>query len=117
MSSSQNSDTHVVNPEEDSAPSFGSKEKNVDLREISLLGNKQPRAYELNDKEIKIVTISNDIVAKFIENDKGYFVDFRKYYKGYPTKKGIRITASKFIEASEVLRKDIEEVLPAKKKK
>ena len=42
-----------------------------------------------------------------IANNKGVFVDFRKYYKGYPTKKGIRILASKFKEIAQLLDADI----------
>ena len=93
-------------------------EKNViDLRSsitpapTSLLGQKT-RKYDLIDDEIKTFTLDNDLVVKLISNNKGVFVDFRKYYKGYPTKKGIRLIASKFIEVSKMMEPDITQMVP-----
>lgn len=95
--------------------------KEIDLRESVIIPNNtnlfhkpevylgtKRRSYDLEDEEIKKVTLDNDIVVKLIANNKGIFVDVRKYYKGYPTKKGIRIIASKFKELSDILKDDIE---------
>ena len=82
--------------------------KEIDLTtEKKVIGNKTRRTYDLVDDEIKTITLDNDIVVKLIANNKGVFVDFRKYYKGYPTKKGIRILASKFKEIAQLLDADI----------
>ena len=66
--------------------------------------------YDLEDEEMTKITLDNDIVVKLIANNKGIFVDVRKYYKGYPTKKGIRIIASKFTEVSKMLEDDIKKL-------
>jgi hypothetical protein len=90
--------------------------KEVDLRN-DVLNKKtkksvEKRSYDLIDDEIRKITLDGDIVVKLISNNKGVFVDFRKYYKGYPTKKGIRIAATKFKEVFKILNKDISKLIP-----
>ena len=87
--------------------------KVIDLRgETKLLEKKAKRTYDLIDDELKVITLDNDLVVKLIANNKGVFVDFRKYYKGYPTKKGIRILATKFQEVARVMNEDIKTLVP-----
>ena len=87
--------------------------KEIDLREDKKIsGNKTRRTYDLVDNEIKTITLDNDITVKLIANNKGVFVDFRKYYKGYPTKKGIRILASNLKKIWELLVDDIMNQVP-----
>lgn len=89
------------------------EKKEIDLRsDVKLLEKKVKRTYDLVDDELKVITLDNDLVAKLIANNKGVFVDFRKYYKGYPTKKGIRILATKFQEVSRVMNDDINRLIP-----
>lgn len=103
-------------PEEDkkSTTSDDKKKKNeIDLRnEVKMIGNKVSSTYDLVDDEIKTIILDNDITVKLISNNKGVFVDFRKYYKGYPTKKGIRILASKFARVAEIFASDIKTNVP-----
>ena len=87
-------------------PETSMRNTQIDLRSESLLG-KKTKNYDLVDDELKVVTLDNDIVVKLIANNKGIFVDFRKYYKGYPTKKGIRILATKFQSVADLLDEDI----------
>ena len=87
--------------------------KEIDLRtDTKMLEKKVKRTYDLVDDEIKVVTLDNDLVVKLIANNKGVFVDFRKYYKGYPTKKGIRILATKFQEVANIMEQDIKKLVP-----
>ena len=89
------------------------EKKEIDLRtENTMLEKKTKRAYDLVDDELKIVTLDNDLVVKLIANNKGVFIDFRKYYKGYPTKKGIRILASKFQEVANIMEPDVRKLVP-----
>ena len=80
--------------------------------EKKMLEKKTARSYDLVDDELKKITLDNDLVAKLISNNKGLFVDFRKYYKGYPTKKGIRILATKFREVAKIMDPVIKKVVP-----
>lgn len=85
----------------------------IDLRtEKKMSENKTIKKYDLIDEEIKVFKLDNDLVVKLISNNKGVFVDFRKYYKGYPTKKGIRLIASKFLEISKIMEPDIIQIVP-----
>ena len=104
----------TLDEDKKSTTSNGKEKKNeIDLRnDVKMVGNKVKRAYDLVDDEIKTITLDNDIVVKLISNNKGVFVDFRKYYKGYPTKKGIRILASKFARVAEILASDIKANVP-----
>ena len=87
--------------------------KEIDLRsDTKMLEKKVKRTYDLVDDELKVITLDNDLVVKLIANNKGVFVDFRKYYKGYPTKKGIRILATKFQEVARVMNDDINRLVP-----
>lgn len=87
--------------------------KAIDLRsDTKLLEKKTKRTYDLVDDEIKVITLDNDLVVKLIANNKGVFIDFRKYYKGYPTKKGIRILATKFEEVARIMDEDIKRLVP-----
>lgn len=100
-------------PEEDKKPAETIAEKTVvDLRSGNQLLEKKTRKYDLVDDEIKVFTLDNDLVVKLISNNKGVFVDFRKYYKGYPTKKGIRLIASKFLEVAKIMEPDIIQIVP-----
>lgn len=86
----------------------------IDLKDKAFLSKKSKKNnYDLNDKELKVIHISDDVTARLIANDNGYFVDIRKYYKGYPTKKGIRILATKFVTMADILKIDIEELFDA----
>ena len=92
------------------------KKKEIDLRtDTKLLEKKAKKTYDLVDDELKVITLDNDLVVKLIANNKGVFVDFRKYYKGYPTKKGIRILATKFQEVARVMNDDIDKLVPINK--
>jgi len=78
---------------------------------------KEKKPYDIDDTVIREITLAGDIHVRLISNINGYFVDFRKYYKGFPTKKGIRMLASKFVTAAEYLKQDLSELLPKDIKK
>lgn len=89
--------------------------ENSNTREVDLVGSflgKKTKKYALEDKEITKVKLENDIVVKLVSNDKGVFIDVRKYYKGYPTKRGIRFAASKLLGIYKVLKQDILAYVP-----
>lgn len=64
--------------------------------------------YAFDDVIHKKIELEGDIVARLLSNNRGVFVDMRKYYKGYPTKKGIRISAFYFKKLYELLKDEIE---------
>ncbi len=66
--------------------------------------------YDLNDKIIISVQLDKNIKVSLIENEKGQYVDIRKYYNEYPTKKGIRIDAVTFKSVIESLKDDLDKI-------
>jgi len=98
--------------EEEEHMKMEEEQKEIDLRDIKLGTKSAKKTYDLVDDELKVITLDNDLVVKLIANNKGVFVDFRKYYKGYPTKKGIRILATKFQEVARVMNEDINKLVP-----
>ena len=91
-------------------------DKEIDLRGESFLNKKpkrtQEKTYDLVDDELRKITLDGDVVIKLISNSKGIFVDVRKYFKGFPTKKGVRIAALKFKEVYKLLENDIKKLIP-----
>ena len=72
---------------------------------------KKKKEYDIDDTVLRDITLNGDIHVRLISNTNGYFVDLRKYFNGYPTKKGIRILATKFNIAANYLKKDLESLL------
>ena len=73
---------------------------------------KEKKPYDIDDTIIREITLTGDLHVKLISNVNGYFVDIRKHYKGFPTKKGIRILATKFLKAAEYLKADLKSLIP-----
>lgn len=57
------------------------------------------------ETELKRVELADQkgIVVRFIEVEGKTYVDIRKFYKGYPTKKGIRMTLASFKALKDLL--------------
>lgn len=68
---------------------------------------KHKKKYDLDDTVHRDIILSNEIHVRLLSNINGYFVDFRRYFRGYPSQKGIRIAVGKYIQANEYLMKDI----------
>ena len=74
----------------------------------SLVGKK--REYDLNDKNIISVQLPGNIKVALIENEKGKFVDIRKYYNNFPTRRGIRLDAVTFKNVIEEIKDDLNRI-------
>lgn len=59
----------------------------------SQLNKKTP--YPYNDK-ITFETSENDVHLRIIENEKGTYIDFRKFFSGRPSTKGVRLPVESF---------------------
>lgn len=73
------------------------------------------KEYDLDDTTIRDIALAGNIHFQLISNVNGYFIDIRKFFNGYPTKKGIRILASKFATASDLLKADLAALVPPSK--
>lgn len=60
--------------------------------------------YKLEDeKELQKVEIDKNIVLRVIEMGDKKMIDIRRYYKGFPTKKGIRFDYKIFNTLKEII--------------
>lgn len=81
--------------------SEGEKEKK---EKPEFLGKKY--VYKIEDeKELVKVELEKNLVLRIIEFNGKKMIDIRKYYKGYPTKKGVRFDYTIY----ETLKKIIED--------
>ena len=55
------------------------------------------------EREITKIEIEKNIFVRIIQTEKGKFVDFCKFYKGYPTKKNIRIKYDLYVKLNKLL--------------
>lgn len=91
--------------------SLNKKNKNTINLDEEKDKKKVKKEYDIDDTIIRDITLSGDIHVRLLSNTNGYFVDIRKYFNGFPTKKGIRMLATKFSIAANYLKKDLETVL------
>lgn len=75
-------------------------------------GYKRKPVYSLDDNIIKVIRADNDVQFKLLTNNKGVFVDMRRYNRGFPTQKGVRVYASVFSKVAELLKDDINSIIP-----
>ena len=85
-----------------------SKKKVINLDDSK---KKKKKEYDIDDTIIRDITLAGEIHVRLISNTYGYFVDIRKYFKNYPTKRGIRMLATKFSAAADYLKKDLNELV------
>lgn len=60
-----------------------------------MLNSKKQTPYPYNDKVI-METVENDVHFRVISNERGVFVDIRKYFNMKPTQKGVRMPVDSF---------------------
>lgn len=84
------------------------KGKTIDLSQNKIIGKK--KEYDLNDRNICSIQLDKNIKVALIENEKGQYVDIRKYYNDFPTKKGIRIEAHVFKDVVESLKEELNNI-------
>ena len=86
------------------------KKKAINLDDTKK-SKKEKKVYDIDDTIMRDITLAGDIHVQLISNVNGYFIDIRKYFKQYPSKKGIRMLATKFVIAAEMLKDDLKDVV------
>ena len=62
--------------------------------------------YKIEDEtELKKVELDKNIVMRIIDFNGKKLVDLRKYYKGFPTKRGVRFDYDAFETLIEIIKK------------
>ena len=64
--------------------------------------------YKLTDKNICSIQLDGNIKVMLLENEKGVFVDIRRFFNEYPTKKGVRIDVKTFKTVIDSLKSELD---------
>ena len=79
-------------------------ESDDDLEKIKKENNENIFNLSTDDeKELLRINLKKNIVVRILDINDEKFVDFCKFYKGYPTKKNIRIKYKTFIKLKDLL--------------
>lgn len=88
-------------------------------RLVQILNNEQiespktnkSKPYTLNDSIISKKVVGSNLHVKLLKNERGYFVDLRRYDLGRPSKYGVRLSVKNFKIACDYLKEDLEAIL------
>ena len=79
--------------------------KPTEIKTTQFLGKKY--TYKIEDEtELKKVELDKNIVMRIIDFNGKKLVDLRKYYKGFPTKRGVRFDYDVFETLIEIIKKN-----------
>ena len=79
--------------------------KPQDNNQTQFLGKKY--TYKIDDEtELKKIELDKNIVVRILDFNGKKLVDLRKYYKGFPTKRGIRLDYDTFETLIEIIKKN-----------
>ena len=76
----------------------------IQKKEIETIKIPSKFSYKLIDEELKKVELEKNIILRLLKSDGKLYIDLRKYYKNYPTKRGIRIPYEVFMETVKYLQ-------------
>ena len=84
------------------------EEEEAILQPISNINEENPLNIKLNhEKEIIKVEIGKNIFVRIIQTEKKFYIDFCKFYKGYPTKKNIKIEYETYIKLHDIITEEM----------
>lgn len=76
----------------------------IQKKEIETIKIPSKFSYKLIDEELKKIELEKNIILRLLKSDGKLYIDLRKYYKNYPTKRGIRIPYDVFMETVKYLQ-------------
>lgn len=76
----------------------------IPKKEIETIKIPSKFSYKLIDEELKKIELEKNIILRLLKSDGKLYIDLRKYYKNYPTKRGIRIPYEVFMETVKYLQ-------------
>ena len=79
-------------------------EDELDIKKDEIKDNKN--TFNLvadEEKELLRINLKKNIVVRILDINDEKYVDFCKYYKGYPTKKNIRIKYKTYLKIKDIL--------------
>ena len=102
----QNKNNNEIKKEQNKKIEEHMEEEEEELKEEKK--NNNNNSYNLNsENEIELIKVElgKNIVARVLSIDDEKYIDFGKFYKGYPTKKNIRIKYNTYLKLNQILNK------------
>lgn len=59
--------------------------------------------FSIEEKELKKIQVDHNVFLRVLQGADDMYVDIRKYYKGYPTKQGIKFKYCIYNKIKELL--------------
>ena len=63
--------------------------------------------YEVHEKVLLAIAVDKNHIFRIVDEINGRFVDIRKFYKGFPTKNGIRVPLAIYKEVNKLIDEKI----------
>lgn len=63
--------------------------------------------YDIKEKELLKIDLGKEFYLRLLEENDDIYLDFRKFFKGFPTKRGFKFEKEKYIEIKNILDKYI----------
>lgn len=61
--------------------------------------------FNIDESTFLTIEVDKNLMLRVIGNIYGTFVDIRRYYKGFPTKTGVRIPINMFFKIYDIINK------------
>lgn len=59
--------------------------------------------YSIEEEEVRKIEVDRNIYLRIIKTQNDVYIDVRKFYKGFPTKQGIRFKLSVYNKIKDLL--------------
>ena len=83
------------------------EQENIKLELKNIQDDDEKQVYNISldeEKEITKIELGKNIVARILMISDEKYIDFCKFYKGYPTKKNIRIKYNIFLKLIDIIK-------------
>lgn len=78
-------------------------ENTISLKEDKIAETMTVPNYEINEKIILTIAVDKNHIFRVLDDINGRYVDIRKFYKGFPTKNGIKIPLTIYNEVNKII--------------
>jgi hypothetical protein len=83
-----------------------SKEKKEQMLKTPERNDKEERnKFNIDESVFLTIEVDKNLMLRVVGNIYGTFVDIRRFYKGFPTKTGVRIPINMFFKIYDIINK------------
>jgi len=82
-----------------------SKEKKEEMLKTPEKKRENESKFNIDETIFLTIEVDKNLMLRVVGNIYGTFVDIRRFYKGFPTKTGVRIPLNMFFKIYEIINK------------